>query len=232
MFFDVVKSKWAKNRFNKKWRSKNGHNETYAGDLFNDSLVEIGNYTYGLLNVLTFDDKSKLKIGNYCSIAPQVCFIVSADHSTNKISTFPFRVKVLHESFEGISKGDIIVDDDVWIGYGATILSGVHIGQGAVIGAGAVVSSDVPPYAIVGGVPARIIRYRFSRAVIEKLVSVDFSNISKDMIVDHINDMYVTVTKDTDLSWLPQKDKFDSNEYLGHFIYNEDDKEGIAIGGD
>lgn len=78
----------------------------------------------------------------------------------------PCLQKVKHEA---TSKGDIVVKDDVWIGYGSIILSGVHIGQGAVIAAGSVVSHDVPPYAIVGGVPARLIKYRFSEEMTKKL---------------------------------------------------------------
>lgn len=84
------------------------------------------------------------------------------------VSTYPFKRKLFHGGEEAVSKGDIIVGDDVWVGYGATILSGVHIGQGAVIAAGAVVNKDVPPYAIVGGIPAKVIKYRFSESVCKK----------------------------------------------------------------
>ena len=100
-------------------------------------------------------------IGNYISIAQNVHFLLDVEHFANHISTYPFKVKLLHsQKSESFSKGDIIIDDDVWIGYGATILSGVRIGQGAVVATGAVVTSDVPPYAIVGGVPAKVIKYR------------------------------------------------------------------------
>ncbi|MDY6420297.1 MAG: CatB-related O-acetyltransferase [Succinivibrio dextrinosolvens] len=114
------------------------------------------------MNILDNNSLSKLKIGSFCSIAPKVTFILNSDHYTNNLSSFPFKVMCLgsHKS-EAISYGDIVVDDDVWIGYGATILSGIHVGQGAIIAAGAVVSKDVPPYAIVGGVPARIINSSF-----------------------------------------------------------------------
>ena len=140
------------------WRRHNPHNTTEYVGTWNQDLATVGNYTYGGINVLAFNNSARLNIGSYCSIAPKVSFILSADHFANHISTFPFMVKVCRNTQEeGVSKGDIIVDDDVWIGYGATIMSGVHIGQGAVVAAGAVVTKDVPANALVGGVPAKII---------------------------------------------------------------------------
>ena len=152
-----------------------------------------------------FDGKSKVVIGNYCSIAPDVTFIPHLDLYTNHISTYPFKVYIKGERFEATSKGDIIIDDDVWIGYGATILSGVHIGQGAVITAGAVVSRDVPPYSVSGGVPARVLKYRFSEKIIQKLMMVDFEKLDERLISSHIDELYEAVNEDTDLSWLPLK---------------------------
>lgn len=105
---------------------------------------------------------------------------------------------------EAVSKGDITIEDDVWIGYGATILSGVKIGQGAVIAAGAVVTRDVPPYAIAGGVPAKVIKWRFPQAIIDKLVKIDFSKLDEKMVRKHIDELYEKVDENTDLSWLPK----------------------------
>ena len=103
-------------------------------------------------------------------MAEEVLFLLGDDHNLNYLMTFPHRAKILKECpAEATSKGNIVVDDDVWIGYGATILSGVHISQGAVIAAGAVVTHDVPPYAIAGGVPAKVIKYRFEQPVILSL---------------------------------------------------------------
>lgn len=201
MFINRLK----KYKFRKKWRFLNMHNETTAECIFNLNLVSVGKKTYGGINVLTFNEISKLRVGNYCSIGPDVIFIVSADHFVHNISTYPFKVKILNERFEGISKGDIIVDDDVWIGYGATILSGVHIHQGAVIAAGAVVTKDVPPYAIVGGAPANIIKYRFDEKIIEKLLKIDFGKLTEETVREHIDELYRNVDENTDLSWLPEK---------------------------
>ena len=95
---------------------------------------------------------------------------------------------------ESETKGDIIIEDDVWIGYGCTILSGVKIGQGAVIGTRSVVAKDIPPYAIYAG--NKIIKYRFSNKVIEKLLKIDFSKINEKCIRENIKCFYETITED------------------------------------
>ena len=173
----------------KKWRKLNLHNSTEIIGECNLSLISVGRYTYGGIHALTFNDKDRLVIGDFCSIAPEVTFIVSADHALYSFSTFPMRVKVLGENeLEGKGKGDIVVEDDVWIGYGATIISGVHISQGAVIAAGAIACDDVPAYAVVGGAPARIIKYRFSKDVINKMLRIDFGMLTSEIIREHIED--------------------------------------------
>ena len=192
----------------KLWRKKNPNNDTQILGDCNMELISVGNYTYGGIRALTFDSRTSLNIGSFCSIAPNVTFLLSADHYTNYISTFPFKNKITKTTeYEALSKGNIIVDDDVWIGYGATIMSGVHIGQGAVIAAGAVVTKDVPPYVIVGGVPAKVIKYRFEEKIRERLMKIDFSKIDENTIRDHLNDLYRTVDENTDLSWLPMKEE-------------------------
>lgn len=177
----------------RKWRKYNSHNFTTMLHPFDMDLVQVGNGTYGALNVHTFNKTSKLKIGNYCSIGPYVQFILSADHNTQHVSTYPFKVKYYGEKMEGYSKGDIEICDDVWIGANAIILSGVSIGQGAVIAAGAIVNKDVPPYSIVGGVPAKVIKYRFSDYTCKALKKIDYSKINKRIIIDRINDLYKCV---------------------------------------
>ena len=164
--------------FKKKWRKKNQHNTTSPKNIFPLDLVSVGKATYGSLYVLSFNRKAELKIGHYCSIAPEVAFILSADHHTNHFSTYPFRAKVFKKGDEGVSKGDIIIEDDVWIGFRSTILSGVTIGQGAIVAAGSVVTKSVPPYAIVGGVPAKVISYRFESEIREEMGTVAFGKLS------------------------------------------------------
>ena len=113
---------------------------------------------------------------------------------------------MLHSvKFEAISKGNIIVDDDVWIGYGVTIMSGIHIGQGAVIAAGAVVTRNVPPYAIVGGVPAKVIKYRFEPEIIEELLKIDYSKLTDEIIKEHIDELYTELKDIKQLEWIPKK---------------------------
>lgn len=206
MLIGYLKNIIARQKRAKMWREYNQNNSTTCANEFDPRNVEVGNYTYGELTVLNFGENEKLKIGSFCSIASGVVFSLNADHFTNHISTFPFKVKVLNEQIkEAASKGDIIVDDDVWIGQNAIILSGVHIGQGSVIAAGAVVSKDVPAYAIVGGVPAKVIKYRFEPEMIDELLKLDYSKLTKEMIEEHVGELYQELTDVKQLEWMPRK---------------------------
>ena len=124
----------------------------------------------------------RLLIGKFCSIACGAKFLFnSANHALGSLSTYPFPIFYDEWGLDGKNvadawdnKGDITLGNDVWIGYEAVILAGVTIGDGAIIGARAVVTRDVPPYAIVGGVPARLIRRRFDEATIESLLALQW----------------------------------------------------------
>lgn len=191
--------------FRKRWKKWNIDNSTIPLNVFDPNCVEIKKSTYGGIRIINYNNKYKLLIGNYCSIAQEVVFILDGDHYVNHISTFPFKAKILDGGLEGVSKGNIVVDDDVWIGYGCTIMSGVHIGQGAIIAAGAVVTKDVPPYAIVGGVPAKIIKYRFEPDMIEELLKIDYSKLTKEEIMNNIDDLYLELKDKKQFEWMPKK---------------------------
>ena len=186
-----IYSKLIRAKQNYFWRKRNKHNSTRIASPTNIAQIFVDRYTYGMLNVLNEGNNHFLHIGSFCSIAPHVTFIVHSEHPTSFLSSFPFKVMILQSApYEATSKGDIIIQDDVWIGYGSIILSGVKIGQGAVIAAGSVVTHNVPPYAIVAGVPARVIKYRFREEVIDFLLTLDYGRLTKDLIQDHIEDLY------------------------------------------
>lgn len=137
---------------------------------------DIGAYSYGFPEVFDSKTGKTLKIGKFCSFASNVTILLSDEHKISSISTFPLDVFWGNE--KPFSKGDIIIGNDVWFGYGAIILSGVTIGDGAVVGAGTVVSHDVPAYAVVVGDPARIVKYRFEPEQIKQLLKIKWWNWS------------------------------------------------------
>ena len=168
-----------------------GHSTVYLQNVVTDPFITVGDHT-------TYDDfvrdprdfqrnqvlyhypecnHDRLIIGKYCSIACGAAFLFNAaNHALASLSTYPFPIffeewgtdaGAVADAWD--NRGDIVVGNDVWIGYEAVILSGVTIGDGAIIGTRAVVTKDVPPYTIVGGVPAKPIRRRFDDAVIARL---------------------------------------------------------------
>lgn len=163
---------------------------TMYNDFVNDpTLFEKNNvlYHYPI-------NQDKLVIGKFCSIACGAKFLFnSANHTLSSLSTYPFPLffeewnlekKAVTQAWD--NKGDIIVGNDVWIGYEAVILAGVHIGDGAVIGTRAVVTKDVPPYTIVGGVPAKPIKKRFPEKTISMLLDMQWWNWPNDKIAHNI----------------------------------------------
>lgn len=163
--------------------------------------IEVGDYTY----YHSFDDPlgfeknvhyafpfigDKLIIGRFCSIASGATFLLNGgNHLTETVSSYPFAIfgqgweHAMPEAWP--HRGDIIIGHDVWIGFEATIMPGVTVGHGAVIAAKSVVASDVPPYAIVAGNPARVIRYRHAEADIERLLALSWWDWPIETITKH-----------------------------------------------
>lgn len=154
----------------------NQDNEFFTKNQIDSRNCTFGDYTYGKPKILEWDNATRLTVGKYCSISDDVTFILGGNHRSDWITTYPFPAlsqfwpKSANITGHPATNGDIKVGSDVWIGYGATIMSGVEIGHGAIIAAKALVAKDVPPYAIVGGNPAKVIRYRFDQDVISGLL--------------------------------------------------------------
>ncbi|TGR84581.1 CatB-related O-acetyltransferase [Mesorhizobium sp. M2D.F.Ca.ET.223.01.1.1] len=149
--------------------------------------VSVGRRTYGLgpQKVFKPSKEAPLTIGSFCSVAADVVIMCDGQHRTDCATSYPIYPN-LFKSPEPIPNGGrkrgVNIGNDVWLCRGATILSGVTIGHGAVVGAHAVVSRDVPPYAVVGGVPAEVVRYRFSEDVIAKLLAIRWWDWSEEKI--------------------------------------------------
>ena len=175
----------------------------YLNAVIKDTQIEVGDYTiYNdfVADPLLFEKnnvlyhypihREKLIIGKFCSIACGTKFLFNcANHTLKSLSTYTF--PLFYEEWEleksnittaWDNKGDIVIGNDVWIGYEAVIMAGVHIGDGAIIAARAVVTKDVPPYTIVGGTPAKEIRKRFDAEVIQQLLLLKWWNWSTDKI--------------------------------------------------
>ncbi len=162
------------------------------------SYVKIGRYSYGLdrRNFAGLDPASPVSVGNFCSFGPDVLIFGRADHPTNLISTFPFRKRLFaptEPNTDAVTRGGVAIGHDVWVGARAMILSGVTIGSGAVIAAGAVVTRDVPPYAIVAGVPAKIVRYRLTPEQIESVLQIAWWDWSDNQLQKFDSLLYGTV---------------------------------------
>lgn len=164
------------------WRERNEPKPT----------MTIGVSTYGAPEHVVFrGDVSNLLIGSFCSIADGVKVFAGGGHRTDWVSTFPFRAKY---RMPGQTKDghppparDTVIGSDIWIGHGATLLAGVHVGHGAVIGAESVVASDVRPYAVVVGNPAKEVRRRFDDETVERLLRIQWWEWPLDVVISRIS---------------------------------------------
>ena len=139
--------------------------------------LHVGKHTYGLPMIDAYKgSEHRVFIGSYCSIAKNVVMVTGGIHPLDWVSTYPFRAQWnLSGAFEDgmpTSNGDIVIGSDVWIGTDVMIMSGVTIGHGAVIAARSVVTRDIPPYSLAGGVPAKVIRTRFDADTIARLLEI------------------------------------------------------------
>jgi virginiamycin A acetyltransferase len=175
----------------------------FLRSIVNLKNVTIGDYTYydDFENVQNFVKNiryhfeftgDRLLIGKFCQIASGVEFVMNGgNHLTSGLSTFPF--SIFGNGWEGAmdgkrfpNKGDTIVGNDVWIGYKSLIMPGVHIGDGAIVATASVVTKDVPPYAIVGGNPARVLRMRFGDEDIERLLKIRWWDWNPEKITRNV----------------------------------------------
>lgn len=154
----------------------------------------IGDETYGVehINIHSWDSHNKLIVGKYCSIADRCHIFLGGNHDISRISTYPFgrigTTQMVGER-EGhpLSNGDVVIGNDVWLGSGVTIMSGVTIGNGAVVAANSHVIRDVQHYEVVGGNPAKHIKYRFTDETITLLLELEWWNWNRFKILNARN---------------------------------------------
>lgn len=173
-------------------------NYTTAGVLGYDVPVSIGRGSYGVegVELWGYGTPASFRVGHFSSLGPKCVVILGGDHRWDWMTTFPFpafhpKAKALVDSGHtdgphATSKGDVVLGSDVWLGYGVTILSGVRVGHGAVVGARSLVAKDVPPYAVVAGTPARILRFRFDNDTIARMLRLQWWHWPDDVLTDRL----------------------------------------------
>ena len=157
----------------------------------------IGRGTYGYLGIKTrsWGEGAMIEIGQFCSIADNVTIFLGGNHDINRVSCYPFghinQNEFGHVKMPGhpATKGDVIIGNDVWISSGVTIMSGVVIGNGSVIAANSHVVKNIPPYSVVGGNPAKIIKNRFTSDVIDSLQKIQWWNWSSERIGSDVSNL-------------------------------------------
>jgi chloramphenicol O-acetyltransferase type B len=159
--------------------------------------MDVGRHTYGheQIEVRHWGEAARLQIGSFCSIADRVVVFLGGNHRTDWVTTYPFTAfPERWETARGIAghpstNGDVRIGNDVWIGSNATIMSGVTIGDGAAVAADSCVTRDVPPYAIVGGNPALVLRRRFDDRTIEGLLAICWWDWSDERIAANMEEL-------------------------------------------
>jgi acetyltransferase-like isoleucine patch superfamily enzyme len=157
-----------------------------------------GTYFDRHVNIISWSDQYNVRIGKYNSIGRDCNFFLHANHRPDWVTTSSqlwgpvnHEIAQMHMDMGHPScKGDIIIENDVWIGANSTIMSGIKIGNGAIVAAGSTVTKDVPPYAIVAGNPAKVVKYRFIEEQIEKLLSISWWDWDEQKIRDNAMDMW------------------------------------------
>ena len=180
----------------KRLRTKLGLRRNKAPKL--NPYAVIGRYTYGANPDSIYDcgPNAPFKIGSFCSIAAEVVFLCRGQHPMETASSFPMSTifpEILNDPDLQIGRTGIHIGNDVWVGRKAIILPQVNIGNGAVVGAGSIVTKDIPPYAIVAGNPAKIIRYRFDETTIAKLEAIAWWEWSDEKLKRHLNDFFLPI---------------------------------------
>ncbi|MGN6605809.1 MAG: CatB-related O-acetyltransferase [Jatrophihabitans sp.] len=163
-----------------------GRDQAVFRRLQKQGRVVYGSHSYGVPTLYEFDhDQTRLIVGNYCSIGGS--YLLGGQHAITHVTTFPLRINLGLEGAgeDGMParRGDIVVGSDVWTGYGSWIMGGVTIGHGAVVATGSVVTKDVPPYAIVGGAPAKLIRYRHTEEQRAALLEIKWWDWSDEQVL-------------------------------------------------
>lgn len=155
-----------------------------------DVRLEVGSYSYGTIDIHSYQDGGLVSIGRYTSIS-EITILLEGNHHTD-ITTFPMRGKFVTNPVEGDNNPPrpVVIGNDVWIGIGVTILDGVTIGDGAIVGAGSIISRDVQPYSVVVGSPATKIKSRFSEEEIDMLMKVQLWEHDYDLLEPYIDMFY------------------------------------------
>jgi acetyltransferase-like isoleucine patch superfamily enzyme len=160
--------------------------------LLKSGRMTIGQHTYGIPIIKTYDlNPAKLIVGSYSALSEEAIVMLGGEHAIDRVTTFPLRMR-LHLPGAGqdgipVPTGDTVIGSDVWLTMRTFVRGGVRIGDGAIVASGAVVNKDVPPFAIVGGNPAKVIRYRFSPEQIEALLEIRWWDWPDQLVIEAVD---------------------------------------------